>query len=74
METDVADVSDKAMKNVDTDSRLVEALQLIRDIVKFHPRLFIIAVTGAAVFAVCTVGSSIGVRWMVDRVILVRFE
>ena len=74
METDVADVSDKAMKNVDTDSRLVEALQLIRAIVKFHPRLFIIAVTGAAVFAVCTVGSSIGVRWMVDRVILVRFE
>ena len=74
VETDVADVSDKAMKNVDADSRLVEALQLIRAIVKFHPRLFIIAVTGAAVFAVCTVGSSIGVRWMVDRVILVRFE
>lgn len=74
METDVADVSDKAMKNVDADSRLAEALQLIRAIVKFHPRLFIIAVTGAAVFAVCTVGSSIGVRWMVDRVILVRFE
>ena len=74
VETDVADVSDKAIKNVNADSRLVEALQLIRAIVKFHPRLFIIAVTGAAVFAVCTVGSSIGVRWMVDRVILVRFE
>ena len=74
METDVANVSDSAIKNAKAGSRLVEALQLIRVIVKFHPRLFIIAVTGAAVFAVCTVGSSIGVRWMVDRVILIRFE
>ena len=74
VETDVADVSDRTIKTANTDSRLKEAAQLIRVIVKFHPRLFIIAVTGAAVFAVCTVGSSIGVRWMVDRVILVRFE
>ena len=74
VETDVADVSDRTIKTANTDSRLREAARLIRVIVKFHPRLFIIAVTGAAVFAVCTVGSSIGVRWMVDRVILVRFE
>ena len=74
VETDVADVSDRTIKAANTDSRLREAARLIRVIVKFHPRLFIIAVTGAAVFAVCTVGSSIGVRWMVDRVILVRFE
>jgi ABC-type multidrug transport system fused ATPase/permease subunit len=37
------------------------------------PRPFAVAVTGAAVFAVCTVASSLGVRWMVDRVILPRF-
>ena len=74
VENDVADVSESTIKTVDNDSRLKEAFQLIRVIVKFHPRLFIIAVSGAAVFAVCTVGSSIGVRWMVDRVILVRFE
>ncbi len=74
VENDVADVSESTIKTVDSDSRLKEAFQLIRVIVKFHPRLFIIAVSGAAVFAVCTVGSSIGVRWMVDRVILIRFE
>ena len=74
VENVVADVSESTIKTVDSDSRLKEAFQLIRVIVKFHPRLFIIAVSGAAVFAVCTVGSSIGVRWMVDRVILIRFE
>ena len=69
-----SDVSDTSEDNSTADSRLKEALQLIRVIVKFHPRLFAIAVSGAAVFAVCTVGSSIGVRWMVDRVILIRFN
>ena len=33
-----------------------------------------IAVSGAALFAICTVASSIGLKWMIDRVILVRFE
>ena len=69
-----SDISDTSEDNSTADSRLREALQLIRVIVKFHPRLFAIAVSGAAVFAVCTVGSSIGVRWMVDRVILIRFN
>lgn len=58
----------------DAKSRLVEATNLVREIIKFHPRLFITAVLGAALFAVCTVASSIGLRWMIDRVILVRFE
>ncbi len=74
MKTDVADVSDDPKQTAHAGSALKQALQLIRVIVKFHPRYFIVAVTGAAVFAICTVGSSIGVRWMVDRVILVRFE
>jgi len=69
-----SDISDTSEDNSTANSRLREALQLIRVIVKFHPRLFAIAVSGAAVFAVCTVGSSIGVRWMVDRVILIRFN
>jgi len=72
--TDLSDLSDLAESKSTADSRLREAFQLIRVIVKFHPRLFAIAVSGAAVFAICTVGSSIGVRWMVDRVILVRFN
>jgi len=71
---DVSNISDLNENNSGSDSRLKEAFQLIRVIVKFHPRLFTIAVSGAAVFAICTVGSSIGVRWMVDRVILIRFQ
>jgi ATP-binding cassette subfamily B protein len=80
VENDVADVSgaldisNLTESSSGTDSRLREAFQLIRVIVKFHPKLFTIAVSGAAVFAICTVGSSIGVRWMVDRVILIRFQ
>ena len=58
----------------DAKDRLGEAAQLIREVVRFHPRLFLIAVLGAALFAVCTVASSIGLKWMIDRVILVRFE
>lgn len=55
-------------------SRLKEASHLINRLVRFHPKLFIIAVSGASLFALCTVASSIGLRWMIDRVILVRFE
>ncbi|MDA2968523.1 MAG: ABC transporter ATP-binding protein [Actinomycetota bacterium] len=58
----------------DAKGRLREASQLLRQVVRFHPRLFIIAVSGAALFAICTVASSVGLRWMIDRVILVRFE
>ena len=55
-------------------SRLKEASLLINQLVRFHPKLFAIAVAGATLFALCTVASSIGLRWMIDRVILVRFE
>jgi ABC-type multidrug transport system fused ATPase/permease subunit len=55
-------------------SRLREASHLIKQLVRFHPKLFAIAVAGATLFALCTVASSIGLRWMIDRVILVRFE
>jgi ABC-type multidrug transport system fused ATPase/permease subunit len=39
-----------------------------------HPGLFAIAVAGAAVFAVCTVASSFVLRWVIDEVIVPRFE
>jgi len=58
----------------DAKGRLGEAAKLVNQIVRFHPRLFVIAVSGAALFAICTVASSIGLKWMIDRVILVRFE
>ena len=58
----------------DAKGRLGEAAKLVNQIVRFHPRLFVIAVSGAALFAICTVASSVGLKWMIDRVILVRFE
>ncbi len=39
-----------------------------------HPRLFTIAFSGAAVFALATVASSFAIRWVIDNVIIVRFE
>jgi len=71
--TAISDVTADSAKT-DARGRLNEAGRLVRAIVRYHPRYFFTAVAGAAVFAVCTVASSIGVRWMVDRVILVRFK
>lgn len=42
--------------------------------VSLHPRVFAIAVSGAALFAICTVLSSVALRWVIDRVFLPRFE
>ena len=42
--------------------------------VRLHPRPFVIAVSGAAVFALCTVASSGAIRWVIDHVIVPRFE
>ena len=39
-----------------------------------HPNLFLIAVGAAMVFGICTVASSKAVEWVVDHVILPRFE
>jgi ATP-binding cassette subfamily B protein len=39
-----------------------------------HPRPFVIAFSGAAVFALATVASSFAIRWVIDNVIVVRFE
>ncbi|MCU1389570.1 MAG: putative transporter permease/ATP-binding protein [Ilumatobacteraceae bacterium] len=45
------------------------AARLIRDLVRIHPRPFVIAVTGSSVFALCTVASAIVLRWVIDHVI-----
>jgi len=47
---------------------------LIRALVAMHPRLFWVSVFGAAIFGLCTVASSKAVEWVVDHVILPRFE
>jgi ABC-type multidrug transport system fused ATPase/permease subunit len=57
-----------------SESRLRIGYRLVRDLLRFHPRIFAIAVGGASVYAVCTVASSFGVSYLVDRVILPRFE
>ena len=49
-------------------------LGFIRELIALHPKLFTVAVLGAFVFALCTVASSIGLRWVIDHVILPRFE
>jgi ABC-type multidrug transport system fused ATPase/permease subunit len=60
---------------VSTDApKLVQAFQLIRALVRHHKKLFAIAVSGAAVFATCTVASAWVVRAITNRLIAPRFE
>jgi len=47
---------------------------MILGMVSLHRGVFAIAVGGAAVFGLCTVGSSMAVRWVIDHVIVPRFE
>lgn len=41
---------------------------------RLHPKLFAVAVSGATVFALFTVAASFAVRWIIDEVIVPRFE
>ena len=47
---------------------------LIRALVSLHPGAFALAVSGAAVYAVATVASSLALRWVIDHVIRARFD
>ena len=47
---------------------------MIRAMVALHPRVFAIAVGGAAVFATCTVLSSVALRWVIDHIFVPRFD
>ena len=55
-------------------SRFRLAISLLRQLLKLHPRPFLIAVAGASVYAVCTVASSFGLGYVVDEVIIPRFQ
>ncbi len=61
-------------ENADVESRFRRGAGLIRSLVRLRRGQFVIAVSGAAVFALCTAGSSLGVKWMIDRVVVARFE
>ena len=50
------------------------AARLVRDLVRVRPKPFLIAVSGASVFALCTVASSVVLRWIIDHVIDPRFR
>ncbi len=47
---------------------------LIRSMVSLEPRLFTMSFVGAAVFGLATVASSFAIEWMIDNVIVERFE
>lgn len=55
-------------------NRFIRAKSLMLAMVSFHTGYFLIAVSGAAVFAVATVLSSFGVKMLIDDVILPSFE
>ncbi|MET0903133.1 MAG: ABC transporter ATP-binding protein [Acidimicrobiales bacterium] len=55
-------------------SVLRRGARMVRAEVHLHPRPFLLAVAGAAVFAVATVASAWAVRWVTDEVIVPRFE
>jgi len=50
-------------------TRLKQSIPLVRKLLSFHRRPFSIAVSGAAVYALCTVASSFAVSRLIDRVI-----
>lgn len=61
-------------ETVDAESRFRRGVGLIAALVSLQRASFVVAVSGAAVFALCTAGSSLGVRWMIDHVVVARFR
>lgn len=65
------------MNDRDTESFRVRVRRyagFIRSIASLHPRLFAVAVAGASVYAICTVGSSIAIEWVIDNAVVPRFD
>ncbi len=56
------------------ESRFRLAVSLLRNLLSLHPRPFLIAVGGASLYAVCTVASSYGLGFVIDEVVLPRFQ
>jgi len=50
-------------------TRLKQSIPLVRRLLSFHRRPFLIAVSGAAVYALCTVASSFAVSHLIDSVV-----
>ncbi|MFM8482795.1 MAG: ABC transporter ATP-binding protein [Actinomycetota bacterium] len=56
------------------DHRLRRAIELVRELVGYHPALFFTSMAGATVYALCTVASSFALQWVIDRLVLPRFD
>lgn len=59
---------------LESSHRVREGFTLISALVRLHPRKFAVALTGGIGFALTTVASSIAIRWVIDNVIIPRFE
>lgn len=59
---------------IPSDRRVRRAVALFRELIAYHPGLFFTSMAGAAVYALCTVASSWALQWVIDRVVLPRFE
>ena len=71
------ETSDEAAASADDPAgrgRTGRNLRFVLELVTVHPRLFTIAVCGAAVFALLTVASSWAIGRVIDDVILPRFD
>jgi ABC-type multidrug transport system fused ATPase/permease subunit len=55
-------------------SRARAYVGFLRSVIRLHPKLFGVSVAGASLFAVCTVASSIVIQWVIDHVVVPRFE
>lgn len=53
---------------------VTRGVRMLREQVGMHPRVFAVAVAGAAVYGVATVASSRALRWTIDNAVLPRFR
>lgn len=49
-------------------------MDLIVELINYHPGLFVTSMAGATIYALCTVASSWALQWVIDRIILPRFD
>ncbi len=68
------DGPDAPVEDLSGRQRAGRNARFVVELMKVHPRLFSIAVAGAAVFALLTVASSFAIGQVIDDVILPRFD
>lgn len=62
------------MSAPDRSGRLIRrGFAIVRHHVRLHPRPFVLAVVGALIYAIATIGSSAVIGWVVDEIIRPRF-